>query len=207
MHKHHRKIAQELSPLLMAMHPGRGRWNDDFAGLGFGPGGPFGPHHGPHRRHGGRARRGNVRNAILHALAEAPMNGYQIIGFIEQKTEGQWRPSPGAIYPALSQLEDEQMIQPTDVDGNKAFSLTAAGEETVLGHGDRPKPWDFATEESACPPDFRALLTESGQLAMALQAAGKSGNPTVIKLATDIVSTARRDLYRLLADSEAEDAE
>ncbi|GAA4867706.1 PadR family transcriptional regulator [Serinicoccus chungangensis] len=112
----------------------------------FGPqGGPFGPGGGPQGfgRRGGffgpqggapgpgpgprRARRGDVRNAVLHLLQREPMNGYQLMQEIEQSSGGAWRPSSGAIYPALSLLEDEGLVTQTDVDGRRAYELTEAG--------------------------------------------------------------------------------
>jgi DNA-binding PadR family transcriptional regulator len=212
-------------PFMLAMSAGHGGWSDEDPHPGFGPGGPFGPHgpfgpkgpfgprggfgpggHGGHRgRHGGRARRGDVRNAILHALATEPMNGYQIIQFIESQTSGQWRPSPGAVYPALSQLEDEEMIAATDNEGQKAFELTAAGLETVEGQADRPKPWEFASEPDGAPPVHKALYKEFGQLAFALQAVARTENDAAGQAALDILSGARRDLYRLLADDIGEE--
>ena len=77
--------------------PGRGRHRGGPRG-GF-PG--FGPPRGP------RARRGDVRAALLLLLAEEPRNGYQLMQEIEQRSDGLWRPSPGSVYPSLQQLEDE----------------------------------------------------------------------------------------------------
>ncbi len=57
-----------------------------------------------------RAKRGDVRAAILSLLAEKPLNGYQIMQELEQRSRGSWRPSPGAVYPALQQLEDEGLV-------------------------------------------------------------------------------------------------
>ena len=62
------------------------------------------------RRGGARARRGDIRSGILALLAEQPRNGYQIMQELEQRSRGMWRPSPGAVYPALQQLEDEGLI-------------------------------------------------------------------------------------------------
>src|ERR1700744_6245028 len=92
---------------------------------GFGPGGgPFGPgfRGGPGR---GRRRRGDVRLAMLMLLAEGPANGYQLMQALEERSDGRWRPSPGSVYPALSQLEDEGLINSTAVEGEsgRTFSL------------------------------------------------------------------------------------
>src|SRR5262249_16459489 len=58
---------------------------------------------------GHRAKRGDIRSAILKLLAEEPRNGYQIMQALEERSNGAWRPSPGSVYPALSQLEDEEL--------------------------------------------------------------------------------------------------
>ena len=52
----------------------------------------------PGGRRGG-ARRGDIRGAILLLLADEPMHGYQLMQEIAARTDGAWRPSPGAIYP------------------------------------------------------------------------------------------------------------
>ncbi|WP_299520098.1 PadR family transcriptional regulator [uncultured Serinicoccus sp.] len=129
---------------------GFGSFEDQIFGPGgllgqvFGPqGGPFGPGGGPQGfgRKGGffgpqggpsgpgprRARRGDVRNAVLHLLQREPMNGYQLMQEIEQSSGGAWRPSSGAIYPALALLEDEGLVSQTEVDGRRAYELTEAG--------------------------------------------------------------------------------
>src|ERR1700750_360976 len=100
-----------------AMTGRRGRHGPPFGrgGFPFGAllGGPGGFARGP------RARRGDVRAAALILLAEEPRNGYQLMQEIEQRSGGVWRPSPGSVYPALSQLEDEGLVKAIDHDGRK----------------------------------------------------------------------------------------
>ncbi|WP_131105817.1 PadR family transcriptional regulator [Ornithinimicrobium sufpigmenti] len=107
-------------------------------------------------RSGRRARRGDVRNAILHLLQREPMNGYQLMQEIAQSSGGAWQPSSGAIYPALSLLEDEGLVEQLDVDGRKAYQLTEAGRRAAAdlprqawmgtGGAEPDDPW--AGEES-----------------------------------------------------------
>lgn len=111
---------------------------------GFGRRGPAGPQGGPRR-----ARRGDVRNAVLHLLQREPMNGYQLMQEIEQSSGGAWRPSSGAIYPALALLEDEGLVTQTEVDGRRAYELTEAGRAAAAdlppqgwAGGEEPEdPW------------------------------------------------------------------
>ena len=97
---------------------GRGGRGDAFFWEG-GPGGPFPPGFPFHRGRGPRARRGDVRAALLALLAEEPRNGYQLMQEIERRSDGAWRPSPGSVYPALQQLEDEGLIRAEVQDGSR----------------------------------------------------------------------------------------
>src|SRR4051812_1228071 len=94
---------------------------------------PEGPGHGPRGRRGGRGRapRGDVRTAVLLLLAEEPMHGYQLMQAIADRSGGRWTPSPGAIYPTISQLEDEGLVTVTAEAGRKQATLTDAGREHV----------------------------------------------------------------------------
>src|ERR1700730_16312866 len=133
---------------------GKGRCGPGFHrhrrhGYGPGPfgdfgGGPFGGFSGKGPRGRGRkARRGDIRTAALLLLAEEPRNGYQIMQEVEERSDGVWRPSPGSVYPALAQLEDEGLIRTEEADGRKLFALTDAGRKLVAERGtDRPAPWE-----------------------------------------------------------------
>lgn len=175
-------------------------------GMGFGPMpmGPMGPHgpmgpmgpmgRGPRR---GRARRGDVRLAILSLLAEEPRNGYQIIQVLAERTQGLWRPSPGAIYPALSQLEDEGLIEAVDNAGQKAFQLTDAGAEQASGIEELP--WEQVTAQSGGPEGAGAIWQEYGTLALAVKSVMVSGTAEQVKAATELLAETRRKLYAILA--------
>src|ERR1700737_5079334 len=124
-------------------HRGRGRHRGRGYGRGWG-GFPFGgsPSGGGPVGPGRKARRGDIRTAALLLLAEEPRNGYQIMQEVEERSEGVWRPSPGSVYPALAQLEDEQLISSEESDGRKLFALTDAGRELLAQRADdAPTPW------------------------------------------------------------------
>ncbi|MDQ6775640.1 MAG: PadR family transcriptional regulator [Actinomycetota bacterium] len=180
-----------------------GRGEFGFGGPGPGFGGPFGPGgRGPFGRGGGRrARRGDVRLAALLLLAEEPRNGYAIMQELEQRSGGLWRPSPGSVYPALSQLEDEGLIRSRDADGGKVFELTEAGQAQVAERPeDAPAPWD--TVGQGGPDGARALMGQIRQLAGASAQVVQTGSSEQIKKATEVLDQARRSIYRILADGD-----
>ncbi|MGC4068653.1 MAG: PadR family transcriptional regulator, partial [Polyangiaceae bacterium] len=92
-----------------------------------------------------RARRGDVRAAILALLAEKPFNGYQIIQELEQRSQGAWKPSPGSVYPTFQQLEDEGLVTTEASGSGRVYRSTPSGEQYVKEHEDEVRePWAVA---------------------------------------------------------------
>ncbi|HQE32353.1 MAG TPA: PadR family transcriptional regulator [Propionibacteriaceae bacterium] len=165
----------------------------------FGPGGPFGPR---------RARRGDVRTAILQLLAEQPMNGYQVIAALDERTEGAWKPSPGAVYPSLNQLEDEGLIEPFDNEGTKAYRLTSQGNQTAEVSPETPRPWESmrAAHEPSHPQGASQIWAAYGDLAHALKALTRSGTAAQHEAAAKAIAELQRSVYGILAEPAAPEA-
>jgi DNA-binding PadR family transcriptional regulator len=173
---------------------------------GFGPGhhwADFGPGVGPRgpRGRGRKARRGDIRTAALLLLAEEPRNGYQIMQEVEERSEGWWRPSPGSVYPALSQLEDEGLIRTDERDGRKLFAITDAGREALKERGeDAPAPWEQLSGD--VDQGAVALGRLMREVAYAFAQVMRTGSQSQIEAAAEVLDRARRDLYRILADGD-----
>jgi DNA-binding PadR family transcriptional regulator len=207
-----------LLEFAMSHHHGRhgggpgGRGRHRHRGFGGGPeggfGGPggfggFGPRGGGGRGRGRKARRGDIRTAALLLLAEEPRNGYQIMQEVEQRSDGVWRPSPGSVYPALQQLEDEGLIRSAESDGRKLFELTDEGQSYIKERGsDKPAPWEQMSED--VPDEAHQLGRLMREVASAFMQVMHTGSKAQLGQAREVLSTARRDLYRILADGEPE---
>ena len=167
-------------------------------GRGRGPRGPFGPG-GPRGR--GRARRGDVRAAILALLGERPMHGYQIIQELESRSNGAWRPSPGSVYPTLQLFEDEGVVSASEVDGKRVFALTDMGRERLAEAGPAgAAPWDDVARET--PSEIGRLREGIHQLMAATHQVGHAGSREQAERAVEVLSEARRKLYAILAEDE-----
>ena len=154
-------------------------------------GGPRGSRGGGRR---GRAGRGDVRSALLLLLADEPMHGYQLMQAVADRTGGAWRPSPGAVYPTIAQLEDEGLVQVSAEGGRKLVTLTDTGRAHLATLGEVDPFAAFAT--GADSPDLRALL---GELMGAAHQLGRVGDAAQLTAAAGILTDARRALYLLLA--------
>lgn len=165
----------------------------------------FGPAGGPRGRRRGRAGRGDVRAAIISLLSEEPRNGYQIIQEINERTGGLWRVSSGSVYPAISQLEDEGLIEPADGNGRRLFALTQAGREYSEQNAEQlARLWEVGTEDARLD-DLRQYRELIGQLAAAARQVNDVGTQAQRDEAKQVLTRARQALYRLLAADAVED--
>jgi DNA-binding PadR family transcriptional regulator len=202
-HHHHGGPRRNLEDFIAMMRGGP--WGDprDFKAMFFGQGGPGGPGGRGGHRGRGRARRGDVRAAMLILLESEPQNGYQLIQEIERRTEGLWKPSPGSVYPALQQLEDEGLVAPNEGAGRRAFELTDQGREYV--EANREELGDpFASVRGGMDEgvmDLRGLMFQVGAAAMQVAAAGHTEE------ARRILTDTRRALYSILAEDPGERGE
>jgi DNA-binding PadR family transcriptional regulator len=168
--------------------------------------GEFGPRGGFGQRGGPKVRRGDVRAAILDVLAVEPMNGYQIIQQIAERSGGAWKPSPGSVYPTVQQLEDEGLVEGHEGEGRRLLRLSEEGRRYVDEHPDElARTWlafDQSADhtESQGPGDMKPVI---GQVMGAVWQVVVSGT----KQQQAEAAETRRKLYGLLAegDQAAED--
>jgi DNA-binding PadR family transcriptional regulator len=162
---------------------GRGGWPPPPWAFPWGSGGP-------------RARRGNVRAAILALLLERPMHGYEMMQELESRTGGMWRPSAGSIYPTLQMLEDEGLVKSEEVGDRRRYSLTDAGRREAKTR-EGPPPWEFSTGASMPGGQLR----EAGfQVAAAVMQAAATGTDEQVERVREILADTRRRIYSVLGE-------
>ncbi|WP_435770566.1 PadR family transcriptional regulator [Nocardioides sp. SYSU DS0651] len=223
----------------------------------WGPGGPWGgwgqwgePPRGGHPRGGGsvpppwlaglfglgrpepvrgpRARRGDVRAAILDVLRtaaerEESPNGYQVIQQITERSGGAWKPSPGSVYPTVQQLQDEGLVELDEERGRRALRLTDDGHAWCAEHAGELAavwaPFDRGREpgdgtgrrgddaHQAGHGDHHAhhadIKSEIGQVMSAIWQIVTAGSESQRRAAVEVLVEARRGLYGILADGPA----
>jgi len=93
------------------------------------------------------APRGLLHLYALLSIARKPMRGYDMMKEIEIKTEGAWRPGPGAVYPVLQKLAKQGYIaaQKKERGGppHVLYEITPAGLENI---GNAKKMMKSSTE-------------------------------------------------------------
>lgn len=129
----HRGRGGGCGPAVRGVRGAWGGWG------GWGPGGGGGPWWGDWasggpggRRGGGRGGRmfeqGDLKYVILKLLSEKPRHGYEVIKELEDRLGGAYSPSPGAVYPTLTMLEEMGYAKSTTEEGGKKiYEITPEG--------------------------------------------------------------------------------
>jgi DNA-binding PadR family transcriptional regulator len=183
--------------------PGRTRGRPEWPGFP----GPWGGGPWPGSPRGPKAARGDVRAAILALLGEGPRNGYQIMSEIEERSNGAWRPSPGAVYPALQQLADEGLVEAEESGGRRTFSLTDAGRRYVEENPERARAaWESMAEGGGT--EIPGLFAQAARLGGSIVQMAHAGTPEQVQAAEALLDATRRRMYQILAgDTGDEDGE
>ncbi|MBB5915884.1 DNA-binding PadR family transcriptional regulator [Nocardia transvalensis] len=166
----------------------------EFGGFGPGPGRFFGP--------------GELRLALLALLDEQPGHGYDLMSRLEDRCGGAYRPSAGAVYPTLQQLEDEGLATVETDSGRKVFHLSAAGRDEIREHeAQLERIWARATRRGEWgmfrDPDAAEILGPALRLfkTAAATIAHAHGDPTVVEQVRDIIVAATREIEDVDADA------
>jgi PadR family transcriptional regulator PadR len=72
---------------------------------------------------------------VLHLIDQGPRYGNELMTLIEERTAGGWGTNPGAIYPLLNELEDQDLIEGTWEDPDRRtvrhYAITETGREEL----------------------------------------------------------------------------
>jgi DNA-binding PadR family transcriptional regulator len=142
-----------------------------------------------------------IKAAVIAALAEGPMHGYQIMQRIQELSGGVWRPSPGSVYPTLQEFEDRDLVKSEEVEGKRVYELTEAGraEASTMRDAEGNPPWRTAEGPAGARMKLKAAV---GSLAAAARQVGMSGSDEMAEATLAILADARKRIYGLLAEAE-----
>jgi DNA-binding PadR family transcriptional regulator len=132
------------------------------------------------------------------------MHGYELMTELEARSSGRWRPSPGSIYPALTRMQEEELVTADESGDKKVFSLTDRGREArealdVDGADPTADLWRDTAEGHGA---LRALPAEIAGQARQVR---RFGSPDQVARAAALLEDVKRELYAILASGPAPD--
>ena len=103
--------------------------------------------------------KGGFRTLVLWALQERPMYGYEVIKVLEGRFQGFYRPSAGAVYPALRSLRREGLVGVRGSERRKTYRITTKGRSYLRDQREEMHR-HLDSFQAAVGPERAALLRE-----------------------------------------------
>lgn len=98
---------------------------------------------------------GQLRLYLLSLLDEAPRHGYEVIRALEERFDGMYSPSAGTVYPRLSRLEEEGLVEREESGRKAVYRITEAGRAEV-----RNRQGDLTDLDADLAESVRRLAAE-----------------------------------------------
>lgn len=177
------------------------------------PGGRHGLHHHfdhgeghHHGRRGGRARRGESKFLLMDALQGGPKHGYEVIKSLEERSGGQYAPSPGVVYPTLQFLAEAGLVRAEQEGDRRVFHLTDEGKQELGAHTEEVA--DFWSQFA--PPSAASARAEVGFVEEELEyltrtvRGGLRGDPDTeqVRRIRQAIENCRNEIRRLITPPE-----
>lgn len=149
-----------------------------------------------------RAKRGDVRFAIMSLLFNNRLTGYELMKKIREKSGGQWRVSSGSIYPQLDDLRSKGIVSMARNDGiysnaDYIYLLSNTGRQHYVADKAKiEKVWENFTSVKFSGTALEVELQKLEQALGVLDGAPQN----VIDNVTWEVSQLRKKIYANLAE-------
>ncbi|WP_310497569.1 PadR family transcriptional regulator [Sandarakinorhabdus sp.] len=143
-----------------------------------------------------------LRMLLLKLISDAPRHGYELIKEIGALSGGFYTPSPGMVYPMLTLLADQGMVEEQADGSRRRFAITPAGQAELDGAADTLAGLLARLAEmaaAAAPDETGPVRRGMANIRMAVQtrmAADGAGKDTAFDIAA-ILDEAARKIERL----------
>ena len=147
-------------------------------------------------------RRGELKQAIVAVLADlGDAHGYAIMGELESRIGGGWKPSPGAIYPALLALVEADYLHMSEQNGVRTYALTETGRRAVEG-SDWRRRWPSLSVRAEEAEDRMAIGTLLDGFAAGSPLRRRLAGPSLQEQIAEILARAHTQIEESIQEGE-----
>lgn len=147
--------------------------------------------------------KGGFRILLLRTLSEQPMHGYEVMKVLEDRFHGFYRPSAGAVYPALRSLQRERLVAASGSPRRRSYHITAKGKAYLRrSHEDVER--HFRSIQAAVGPEKAALMQEMRETGNLLVPNLRTITPAQAKEMRKAVAQLRGRIAAILGGTEGE---
>lgn len=143
--------------------------------------------------------KGDFKVIVLSVLQDRPMHGYEITRVIQEESHGMYRPSAGAVYPALKTLLKKGMVKVSSRERRKIYRITPAGKKLLQERHAELHGYIEAFKKSL-GPERAAMMEEIAKTGKLIAIAGKTISPSQAKKVTKVFAESRERILRILSE-------
>lgn len=142
--------------------------------------------------------KGRFKILLLRTLEDRPMHGYEVMKVLEERFHGFYKPSAGAIYPALRSLLRQRYVTVSGTERRKTYRITSKGKAFLNSH-EAAMEKRFKAFVSAVGPERAGLFRELRATGKLLGANMRNITPEQAKELRRLVVQMRERIMRILA--------
>lgn len=142
--------------------------------------------------------KGDFKISVLLMLGERPMHGYEIIQAFEERYHGFYKPSAGAVYPALQSLLRRDLVTVSGEERKKTYKITPKGQKLVRSREVEVRKL-FRKFEAFIGPERAALMREIRMTGKLLRGNLREVTPEQASEIRGLVVDMRRKMMEIMA--------
>ena len=143
--------------------------------------------------------KGDFAGLLLVVLREKPMHGYELMKALEERFHGFYKPSAGAIYPALRSLHRRGLVSVAGGERRNTYRITAAGEAR-LREVHQEVQARFKALEKAMGPERAAMFREFRKTGHLLRTNIGQVTPRQARKLRALMTEMRERIIKILAE-------
>ena len=143
--------------------------------------------------------KGDFKDLVLSTLKDKPMHGYEVMKVLGERFHGFYKPSAGAVYPALRALLRDRFVATDGEERRKTYHITARGRG-YLRHRKAAFEKRFRAFEGAVGPERAALFRELRSTAKTFATVLREITPQQAKAARALVVEIRERILRIMSE-------
>lgn len=143
--------------------------------------------------------KGDFADLLLFVLEEKPRHGYEIMKALEERFHGFYKPSAGAVYPALRALHGRGLVSVAGGERRKTYRVTPKGTAR-LRKVRKETQARFVQIEKALGPDRASMFREFRTTGQLLATNLKNVTPGQARKLRAIMMEMRQRILKILAE-------
>ncbi len=144
--------------------------------------------------------KGDFKGLVLRLLKDKPMHGYEVMKVLEERFHGFYKPSAGAIYPALRALLREGYVATNGEERRRTYHITGKGR-AYLRRRKAEFEKRFRAFEAAVGPERAALFRELRMTGRTFATNLREITPRQAKSLRALLAEMRERMLRIMAES------